>query len=153
MGVERPEVAGGGEEIGGAVADGLADAFEVIEGIVELVAVAGLVGEAFLQAGFEFVAPTGELVLVFLQAGLRVRGRRSGGGGGTGGGGRFGHASGERGRVIGPPISRCKRGDGKYFFRWLAWAYGSVARGLQAAVWLTVLTVGGGRAYEGGGAG
>jgi hypothetical protein len=40
-------------------------------------------------------------VVVFLQAGLRVRGRRRGGGGGTGGSGRFGHARGERSRVMG----------------------------------------------------
>lgn len=72
----------------------------MVEGVVELVAVAGLVGEALFEAGFEFVAPAGELVVVLLQAGLRVRGRR-GGGGGAGGGGRLGHARGERSRVMG----------------------------------------------------
>jgi hypothetical protein len=79
----------------------LADAFEVVEGVVELVAVAGLVREALFEAGFEFVAPTGELVVVFLEPGLRVRSRRRCGGGGTGGGGGFGHARGERSRVMG----------------------------------------------------
>ena len=37
-----------GGEIGGAIADGLADAFKVVEGVVELVAMTGLVGETFL---------------------------------------------------------------------------------------------------------
>lgn len=55
-----------GGEIGGAVADGLADTLKVVEGVVELVAMAGLVGETFLQTGVEFIAPAGELVLVFL---------------------------------------------------------------------------------------
>ena len=91
----------GGGEVGGAVGDGFTDAFEVVEGIVKLVAMAGLVGEAFLEAGFEFVAPAGERVVVFLQTGLRVRSRREGGGGGTGGGGWFGHARDERSRVMG----------------------------------------------------
>ena len=38
----------GGGEVGGAVADSLADAFKVVEGVVELVAMTGLVGETFL---------------------------------------------------------------------------------------------------------
>jgi len=79
----------------------LADAFEVIEGVVELVAVAGLMGEAFFEAGFEFVAPAGELVVVFFQPGRGVRERRGFGGRGTGGGEGGWHARGERSRVMG----------------------------------------------------
>ena len=94
----------------------------MVEGVVELVAMAGLVGETFLQAGVEFIAPAGELVLVFLWARLRRRGskctrNRRGDGGRRAKGGEFGgHASSERPRVIVPQISRCKRG-GKIFFK------------------------------------
>ena len=48
------------------VADGLADALEVVERVIELVTMTSLVGETFLQAGVEFIAPAGELVLVLL---------------------------------------------------------------------------------------
>jgi len=112
--VERGGLGGGGRsgeagrrgrrEVGGAVADGLADAFEVVEGVVKLVALAGLVSETFLEAGFEFVAPAGELMLVLLEAGRgagRIGDRRRSGGGSARGGGGGGHASGERSRVMG----------------------------------------------------
>ena len=87
---------GTGEEVGSAVFDGLADAFEVIEGVVELVAVAGLVGEALLEAGLQFVAPAGELVMVLVGA----RHGRSGGGS-VRGGGRRRHACDERVGLLG----------------------------------------------------
>ena len=44
----------------------MADALEVVERVIELVTMTGLVGETFLQAGVEFIAPAGELVLVLL---------------------------------------------------------------------------------------
>jgi len=44
----------------------LADALEVVERVIELVTMTSLVGETFLQAGVEFIAPAGELVLVLL---------------------------------------------------------------------------------------
>jgi len=67
-----------GREVGGAIAEVLADAFEMVDGVVELVAVAGLVGEALFKAGFEFVAPPGQLVVVLIgSAGGKRRGHGS----------------------------------------------------------------------------
>ena len=68
----------GGGEVGGAIAEVLADAFEMVDGVVELVAVAGLVGEALFEASLELVAPPGQLVVVLI---------------GSAGGKRCGHGS------------------------------------------------------------
>lgn len=91
----------------------------MVEGVVELVALAGLVGEAFLEAGFEFIAPAGELMLVFLEAGRgagRIGDRRRSGGGSARGGGGSGHASGERSRVMGCVFRSASVEAEKYFF-------------------------------------
>ena len=72
----------GSGEVGGAIAEVLADAFEMVDSVVELVAVAGLVGEALLESGFELVAPPGQLVVVLIGSGggeSRGDGSRRGG--------------------------------------------------------------------------
>jgi hypothetical protein len=75
----------------------LADALEVIEGIVELVAVAGLVRETLFKAGFEIFAPPGELVVILFRPGHGERRR-----GGSEGGGLGGHERGAKGSVYWP---------------------------------------------------
>jgi hypothetical protein len=60
----------------------LADAFEMVDGVVELVAVTGLVGEALFEASLELVAPPGQLVVVLIGSGggkSRGHGSRRGG--------------------------------------------------------------------------
>ena len=83
----------------------MAGAFEVVEGVVELVAMAGLQSQAFLEQGVELVAPAGEQVVILVELGAAggVQGRRGriraqfprglrGGGRGEVGGKRIGHA-------------------------------------------------------------
>jgi hypothetical protein len=95
----------------------------------ELVAVAGLQGQAVLETGFKLTAPPGELVLVFLQAGLgggidrgrprgsvRFRGRRGGDSGSAGGRAGGWHACGERRRVMSRPF-RSASEDAENIFR------------------------------------
>lgn len=95
----------GGEEVGGAIADGFANALEVVEGVFELVAMDRLVAQALGLAGFEFFAPLGDQAVIAIEAGLGAqvldaggrnladdRRHRGSGGGGAGGGGSGGHA-------------------------------------------------------------
>lgn len=69
----------------------------MIEGIVELVAMPGLVRETLFEAGFEFVAPPGELVVILFRPGHGERRR-----GGSEGGGLDGHERSAKGSVYWP---------------------------------------------------
>ena len=47
----------------------------MVEGVFELVAVAGLVRESLFETGFELITPAGELVVVLVRAGHGQGGR------------------------------------------------------------------------------